>query len=127
MNIKLFATKYSQLLNKALDVYARQHKAISENVANASDPGFQRVNPDFSQSLRQAEAARLKQSSSRHIGSSGIAEGPVAVTGNGTGTPVDLTREMAELAELQIKHDLVTRALNKYYAGVGTAITGRQS
>ena len=127
MSIKLFTTKYSQLLNKALDVYARQHKAISENVSNASDPNFQRINTDFSKSLQIAENARLKKSDPRHMGSLNDSQSRSLRPDEFAAEPIDLTREMVELAEMQIKHDLVTRTLSRYYRGISSAITGRSS
>ncbi len=127
MNIKLFTTKYSQLMNKALDVYARQHKAIAENVSNASDPNFQRVNTDFSKSLQQAENARLKKSDPRHLGALNDSQSSSLRPEELREGPIDLTREMVELAEMQIKHDLVTRTLSRYYRGISSAITGRNS
>ena len=95
-----------------------------DNIAHlASNENFTRVNTDFSKELELARTGSLRNSDKRHIQSSGKMEGS-AVT-SAQGQKVDLTREMAELAELQIRHDLVTRALNRFYNGVSSAITGR--
>ena len=125
MNIKLFTTNYSQVMNKALDMYSRQHKAIAQNVANSSDPGFKRINTDFSKALEVAEDPHLRKSNDRPITFS-ASEGNSSAGKNGfENEPIDLTQEMAELAEMQIRYDFVSRTLNRYYGGISSAITGK--
>ena len=126
MNIKLFTTKYSQVMNKALDSYSRQHKAIAENVANASDPNSKRVNTDFSSTLQQTQQARLRCSDPRHFKSIDSPETNSINQEGALDESIDLMREMADLAEMQIRYDFVSRTLSRYYNGVSTAITGRQ-
>ncbi len=38
---------------------------------------------------------------------------------------VDVAREMTDLSVNQIRHELVTRALQRYYSGISAAIVGR--
>ena len=45
-------------------------------------------------------------------------------SGNAKDNEVDLTEEMTHLAENQIRHEFVTRLLNRYYSGISTSITG---
>ncbi len=127
MNIKLFSSKYSQVMNKALDVYTRQHKAIAQNIANGSNPDSKRINTDFSMALQDAEAARLRCSDPRHINSTSLTGMADLRQESISDESVDLTREMAELAEMQIRYDFVSRALSRFYRGISTAITGRNS
>lgn len=126
MITRLFQTKYSHLLKQALDVYGKKHNAIAQNVANANNPGYKRMNTDFSQVLKSANnQSNLKISSSKHIRSSSSVGGKTGSGKNVGGDKVDLTREMTELAETQIKYEFITRMLGRYYNGLSTSIVGR--
>lgn len=126
MITKLFQTQYSHMLKQALYVYGKKHIAIAQNVANANNPGYKRMNTDFSQVLKSVNnQSNLKISSNKHIRLSSIVGRKTGSGKNGVEDKVDLTREMTELAETQIKYEFVTRMLGRYYNGVGTSIVGR--
>jgi len=122
----LFNTKRAQLLKKAISVYERQHRAISQNVAQANNPNYTRVNTDFSATLRSAvDQSKIKVTKDKHIRSSHFSESTDGKLNNSKEKKVDLTREMTELAENQIRYEFVTRILNRYYNGLSVSITGR--
>lgn len=121
---KIFGSTKNHLLKRALDVYQKQHEAISKNVANANSEGYQRVNTDFSHELEVAKVSRMKTSDSRHISRGVPQESSVPVNGQNENN-VDMTEEMAHLAENQIKYEFATRMLNRMYRGITTSITGR--
>jgi len=126
MDIKLFNTKRAQLLKQAISVYERQHRAISQNVAQANNPNYTRVNTDFSETLRAAvDQSKIKTTNDKHIRASHFDKGADNKLNNSKEKKVDLTREMTELAENQIRYEFVTRILNRYYNGLGVSITGR--
>jgi len=117
-------TSNSTLLTKAVQVYDRQHEAISSNVANASTPGYKRINTDFSDVLRgEMGEGPVKTTHEKHIKSSHY--GQQSMDDDPTANTVDLTEEMTALAENQIRHEFATRLLNRHYTGLTTAITGQ--
>ena len=126
MNIKLFNSPYAESIKKAIQSQEKQHKAIAQNVAHASDPNYKRIETDFSHILNtEKKNSTLNTTNQKHIshlkGSSGKAGGSAA----GTNDEVDLSREMMDLAENQIRYDFSTRVLNRYYNGISISISGR--
>ena len=123
--MKLFQTQKSQLLKKALDVYSRQHNAIAKNVAHVNTPDFKRLATDFSAELRQAESkGRVRTTHAAHI-SQPLFEQRTESRTETEENQVDLTREMAELAENQIRFDFSARILRRHFDGLSNAIAGR--
>ena len=117
-------SKGSILFNKALQVYNDQHQAIAENVANINNPDYQKKKTDFSDVLRDTGASgRIKVSHEKHIQKPHF-ESTLMNSENAKDNEVDLTEEMTHLAENQIRHEFVTRLLNRYYSGISTSITG---
>ena len=126
MNIKLFSSPYPESIKNAIQSQEKKHKAIAQNVAHASDPNYKRIETDFSQILdTEKKNSTLKTTNQKHIShlkeQSGQARGSAASANN----EVDLSREMMDLAENQIRYDFSTRALNRYYNGISISITGR--
>jgi len=122
---KILSNGQSQLLKKALNVYQKQHEAISKNVANASNDDYKRINTDFSSELQQAKTsnADLKTTNSKHISSNDNSS--LSLKEKKEGNTVDITREMGLLAENQIKYEFATRALSRMYKGISNSITGK--
>jgi len=52
--MKLFDIPKINLIKRSLDVYDKQHQAISKNIAHANDKNYKRVNTDFSKVLKTA-------------------------------------------------------------------------
>ncbi len=120
--MKIFSTRNMQLLKKSLDVYTKQHEAISKNVANANDPDYKRVDADFSKSLKAANERTLKVTNKRHIADTKTPDRIFSKDGKGK---VDISKEMGGLAENQIRFDFASRALNRMYRSLNLSITGR--
>jgi flagellar basal-body rod protein FlgB len=113
------------LLKRALNVYGKQHQAIAKNVANVNNPDFSRVRTDFSEELKQQMApGELAATNSKHINSALFKDARLAPEENGEGR-IDMNREMTDLASNQIRHELVTRTLQRYFLGLSSAIRGR--
>lgn len=120
----LLKTNGISLLNKAVQVYNRQHEAISKNVANVTTTGYNRVNTDFSDVLQEQETnAAMKTSNEKHIKHSNYDSD--SMDDSSTENNVDLTEEMTFMAQNQIRQEFATRILNRYYSGMSTAITGQ--
>lgn len=122
---KILSSGQPQLLKKALDVYQKQHEAISKNVANASNDNYKRTNTDFTSELQNAQTSnsQLKTTNSKHISSND--NSPSLLNEKKEGNTVDITREMGLLAENQIKYEFATRALSRMYKGISNSITGK--
>ncbi|MAV15551.1 MAG: flagellar basal body rod protein FlgB [Candidatus Marinimicrobia bacterium] len=122
---KILSSGQPQLLKKALDVYQKQHEAISKNVANASNDNYKRINTDFTSELQNAQTSnsQLKTTNSKHISSND--NSPSLLNEKKEGNTVDITREMGLLAENQIKYEFATRALSRMYKGISNSITGK--
>ncbi len=121
--MKIFDLPNIQLLKRSLDVYTKQHEAIAKNVANADNPNYQRVNTDFSSVLQSVTDSRLRVTDERHF--KGGESGGAPRLPEETGGPVDITKEMAELAVNQIKFDFASRVLRNVYSMLSASITGR--
>tara|TARA_X000001036_G_scaffold12964_1_gene11138 strand:- start:1443 stop:1826 length:384 start_codon:yes stop_codon:yes gene_type:complete len=122
---KILSSGQPQLLKKALDVYQKQHEAISKNVANASNDNYKRINTDFTSELQQVQTsnAQLKTTNPKHISSNDNSNS--LLNEKKEGNTVDITREMGLLAENQIKYEFATRALSRMYKGISNSITGK--
>lgn len=122
--IKLFNTSHLNLLKRAANVYDKQHKAIASNIAHASDENYERISTDFTQELKAATGTSdLQTKNDKHIRTSQwSANSSTQDTRSGK---VDLTEEMSNMAVNQIRHELVTRSLQKHFSGLRSAILGR--
>jgi len=121
--MKIFNTENIVLLKKALDVYSKQHEAIAENIANANNPEYKRAETDFSKLLKSNLERTLKVTDPRHIAE------PTDPKRRGPDEKkepeVDLSREMGQLAENQIRYDFSARILRKEYQLLNLSINGR--
>ena len=126
MDIKILNTGYGDLLQKAAHVYDEQHQAIAQNIANSNTDNYKRVNTDFSEKLKTVmDTSGIRASRDKHIKhASWKGENALGGQKNPEGE-VELAREMTDLSANQIRHELVTRALSRYYSGISTAIAGR--
>lgn len=125
MKVDLFNTEQSQILKRALQSSQQQYRAIATNIANVNNESFQRVKTDFSHRLtNEINREDLKITNPKHIRS--VDQGsPGGMVPDKENPKVNMTHEMAELAENQIRHDFAARALRRLYSGISTAIRGR--
>lgn len=126
------------VLRKNLDAQAARQRAHAQNIANAETPGYRRVAVDFEEQLKevldQGNPGTLKTSDPRHIassGNSGLADlsaktriEPLSEEGTGV-NGVDMEREMAEMAETQLRYIASLELLKRRYTGLKTAIKGQ--
>ena len=121
--MKIFGTENFGLIKKSLDVYTKQHEAIAENIANTNNPDFERVKTDFANLLNENLDRTLKTTHERHIAEPESPERKGLA--GGKKEEIDLSREMAELAENQIRYDFAARVLRKNYHMLNMSISGR--
>lgn len=126
MRVELFNTEYAQLMVKALETYNKRHNAIAKNVANVNNPNYEPVCVDFSDYLQQnGEEQGLKTTKDKHIRVSNYFEKEFSSMETEKGRRVDITKEMAKLAENQIRYEFVSSVLRGYYDTLNKSITGR--
>lgn len=121
--MKIFNTPNIVLLKRSLDVYAKEHEAIAQNIANANNPQYKKEKTDFSELLTANMERKLKTSDPRHIANPEPV--PESDKPNQPKEAVDVSEEMGKLAENQIRYDFSARALQRAYRGIFAAITGR--
>lgn len=121
-DIRIF-DRTTVLLEKVLDLRARNQQIIASNLANAKTPGFEPSKLSFDEDLQnalQAERPGLR-------GREGTRErlGNIQGTVARSGPSVEPDQEMLDLAENQILYESAVQMLNKkfgmlkYVAGEG--------
>lgn len=113
--MKLIDNNHTRLLSKAMDAYALRQRMTSMNVANMDTPDYKRVQVNFEDELQKAEL--------RGVGNQDLSKVNPSITET-ENAPV-LEDEMMDLADTQIRVQLVTRALRHNFQMLRTSITGR--
>jgi flagellar basal-body rod protein FlgB len=127
-----------RLLEKNLDLRARNQNLISANLANAETPGYIPTTLSFEGELKEALKNRGGGTASitnpRHIPLKGQAAGLDNVLGKAVETPaspigkdgngVELENEMGKLAENQILYNATVQIVSKQFESLKTAIKG---
>ncbi len=125
MKISLFNTQHADLMQKALDIYAKQVRGNANNIANIDNPAYTRKRTNFADELKAAKKhTGLHTTHRKHIAHGQYPQESKALDPSGK-NPIDLTREMSELAENQIRHEFVSKTLGKYYQGLKLSIRGQ--
>ncbi|MBN2280375.1 MAG: flagellar basal body rod protein FlgB [Candidatus Marinimicrobia bacterium] len=125
MEVDIFGTRHKSMIKNAVDVYNKQHQAIAKNIANVNDPLYKRVETDFSNELELAlqNNSPLKSSNEKHITKPHY-QGTLMPSSGGSGK-VEITKEMADLAENQIRYEFVTKRLGRMFKSLELSIRGR--
>jgi flagellar basal-body rod protein FlgB len=126
------------LMNKALDAYALRSKTIAKNIANINSPHYRPENVKFEEYFQEQDVVVTgTQDDSKHIPlgkpetdvvesnvvPQDIPEPQVYFSG---ATHVDIDREMASLAETQIRFRFASQMVKNYFTGLNSSITGNQ-
>ena len=120
--MKIFNNQPTVLLKRSLDVLMRHNRNIAENVSNLNVEGYERKPTRFLEELSEAQQRTLmRTTNSRHI-KPDPSDIPPPEWERG---PVEITREMADLAQNQIRYDFSTRVMRRKFEGLTRAITGR--
>ncbi len=120
---------------KVLDAYAARQKAIAENIANISTPGYQAKDVDFAKALRsegaQSGLAGLR-TEERHLslGESSSSTNPEWITDESQSlmsgqNNVDVDQEMAKSAENQLYYMATSKLMAAKFKALQTVIRGR--
>lgn len=103
-------SNYTQFLAKAMDSYSLRQEITSSNIANIDTPGYSRHEVEFENALREARESDIEM----HEVNPRIKE---------TGDDVVLENELIEMADTQMRVQLVTRSLRHHFDTLKTGIT----
>ena len=84
-------------LERSISGASQRHEALAANLANASTPGYRRVDVDFHGALAAALGSRMTSSAVEHTGFTTQADASVGVT-QADGNSIDVDNESAKLA-----------------------------
>lgn len=125
------------MLNRGLDAYALRQRTIAKNIANVSTPEYKPERVKFEELFNKAvTSATGEVTNENHI--------PIGVTDDDNDVSPEVTvpevpkaevymsgeshvsidKEMAELAQNQIRYRFAARAVKSYFQGMQSAITG---
>lgn len=120
--MKIFNSQPTVLLKRSLDVLMRHNRNIAENVSNLNVEGYERKPTRFLDELSEAQRRTIiRTSDTRHIVPDPL-DIPPPEWERG---PVEITREMSDLAQNQIRYDFSSRVMRRKFEGLTRAITGR--
>lgn len=108
----LINSSHSQLLAKAMDSYTLRQRVTSSNIANIDTPGYNRHEVQFENELRKVRESE---------GASGMKKVNPSI--KETGGDVILENELIEMADTQMRVQLVTRSLRHHFDMLRTGIT----
>lgn len=124
-------------LELSMDAYSLRQKTISDNIANAMTPGYKAKKVEFEEEYKKAadsgSSLKLAQTHSNHIpyNSDSLEQIQPRVTYekntlNDSGiNNVDVDKEMADLAENNMRYEMSTALIIKKFANIKNAIRGR--
>ena len=98
-------------LERSISGAAQRQQALAANIANASTPGYQRVDVDFRGALSAAMNANDPDKALARTGFSTVADrsiGPVAADGSG----IDIDAESAKLAQNTLDQETAVQVLH---------------
>ncbi len=126
MKINPFQTQSVKVFQEALKLYQKQFQSISKNIANVNNPNYVREATDFKSTMESLQSSdKMKTTSDKHIHNPKFYTEPSPVNSEDKTTSVDLTKEMTELAENQVKYEFATRYLSRKFTYLHQAVTGR--
>ena len=124
------------LLNRALDAYALRQRTIAKNIANSTSVNYRPENVKFEELFHQPQVvASGSLTNEQHIpigikdrndlepevGQTPIPKPEIFFSGE---SHVNIDKEMADLAQNQIKFRFASRTIKSYFTTLQNAITG---
>jgi flagellar basal-body rod protein FlgB len=136
--INLFGKTEIPNLEKALDAYSLRHKAIASNIANATTPGYKKVEVKFEEKLASEMnetklTAAVTDEKHLEFGAQPISKVEPETVQSETGKEdefasgynnVDIDQEMSLLAQNQLQYRMATRMLSREFKQIESAIKG---
>lgn len=113
--MKLLENQHTNLLAKAMDAYALRQKITAANVSNLETPGYKKLSVSFEDELLKAANSNMDDRALDSVQPE-IVESDQA--------PV-LEEELMEMADTQVRVNMVTRALRQNFELIRSGISGR--
>ncbi len=124
------------MASKGLDAYTHRGRAIANNIANVSTPGYNRIEVSFEEQLREALDKELNMAGTRtnsnhlflgrkeleHVKSEGYRVEDF--TNAGEVNNVDIDIEMAKMAENEIAFNFASSFIRDRHGAISEAIKG---
>lgn len=124
------------MASKGLDAYTHRGRAIANNIANVSTPGYNRIEVSFEEQLREALDKELNMAGTRtnsnhlflgrkeleHVKSEGYRVEDF--TNAGEVNNVDIDIEMAKMAENEIAFNFASSFIKDRHGAISEAIKG---
>lgn len=122
--------------SKGLDAYTHRGRAISNNIANVTTPGYRRIEVAFEEELRSALDKELNLAGARtdknhfylgrpeleHVNSEGYRVEDQTNAGEVNNVDIDL--EMAKMAENEIMYNFGVQFIRDRMSTIGSSISG---
>ena len=134
--VNLFSGTISTL-SRSLDLRARNHELILNNVANADTPNFKPFSMNVEEALQRdlptTASARLEQTDGQHLPGAPTSDDPSAVAQRSADDPlllrgdrngVDIDLEMTALAKNSLLYKASAQLVASKFSGLKHAITG---
>lgn len=123
-----------RLLTKTLNYRTRNHGVIATNLANIDTPGYEPKELVFEQELRRAQSgagASMERTHPRHLPQEreSLPEPVLRASGDpaaGGTSPLNLDREMARMAQNNLRYEADIRLLAKKFEALRLAIEERR-
>lgn len=122
-NSTVFDRTINQIQDR-LSLITHSHKLVSNNLANASTPGYQATDVSFKSYLQQSmngQHPQLAKSNERHLTPDLLTAGNISAEVEQTG-PVNLEQEMMKLAKNSVEYQYMVSLLNKKFTSLKLAI-----
>ena len=113
--LKDMKTPTLNLLARAMQAYTWRMQALSSNIANLDTPGYQRLSVSFEETLQEMRHSVRGPRDGTEVEPHMIVE---------DGAPI-LEDELMELADTQMRTQLVSRALHGHFNMLRISIPGR--
>lgn len=101
--------------NVMMDLIAKRHKALGENLANVDTPGYTRKDVNFNQALSDMGTNSLGAELSTKLGPSPVFE-------EQTGESVNAGNELMEMQKNSLMYTMATRQMTSIITQMKTAI-----
>ncbi|HQN17759.1 MAG TPA: flagellar basal body rod protein FlgB [Syntrophobacteraceae bacterium] len=108
-----------------LSLISQSHKLVSQNLANATTPGYQAKDISFKGLLQESmrdQGLHLMRSDQRHIGQEVSTSAAVGAEVEEVG-PVNLEQEMLKLTRNSVEYQYMVNLLNKKFASLKHVIS----
>lgn len=126
-----------ETLSRSLDLRARKHELILDNVANADTPDYKPFKMNVEEALQskpqENHASGLRRTDDQHLSAQKIADDPSVDIDSGNPDPllfrgdqngVDIDAEMTALAKNSLLYKASTQIVASKFKGLKKALTG---